>query len=108
MKIFLLFIAMAVFSATGFSQTKKIAHRSHSGKAASFTICGADNFGETPEMVEAAKKKKEAEKLKADSLAKRAVADSLARIKSGQKYKTKTKKKDDAIIVITDTVKKHR
>jgi len=108
MKIIALLIAMVIFSATGFSQTKKIAHRSHSGKAASFSINGADNFGDTPEMVEAAKKKKEAEKLKADSLAKKAVADSLARITSAHKYKTKTKKKDGVIVVVTDSTKKQR
>ncbi len=91
-RIFLLF-ALAGLSTAGFSQTKKIAHRSHSGKNSSFTINSIDNFGTTPEMEEA-KKKRALEIAKADSAAKKAVADSLARIQSKQGNKTKTKKPD--------------
>lgn len=88
-KVFLCIILVAVSSA-GFSQTKKIAHRSHSGKNNTFSITGPDNFGETPEMA----RKRKAEKAKADSLAKKIVADSLARITKLQPApKTKIKNK---------------
>ena len=35
----------ALFNSAAFSQTKKIAHRSHSGKNTTFKIDGEDNFG---------------------------------------------------------------
>ncbi len=35
----------ALFSSTAFSQTKKIAHRSHSGKNSTFNIKEEGNFG---------------------------------------------------------------
>ena len=108
MKIILLLVILLAFATTGSAQTKKIAHRSHSGKESSFTIFSADNFGETPEMMEAARKKKEAEKMKADSIARQAAADSMAKLRNEYKVKTKTKNKDGKIITITDTVKKHR
>ena len=83
---------LAGLSSAAFSQTKRIAHRSHSGSNSSFTIQAPDNFGETPEMIEAARKKKEQEKMKADSIAKRAIADSIARI---PKYYKKKKNKSE-------------
>jgi hypothetical protein len=76
-KKLLLFLAMILCSAAAFSQTKKIAHRSHSGTAMTFRIDGPDNFGTTPAMIEEARKKK-AEKDRTDSLAMKAKADSLA------------------------------
>jgi hypothetical protein len=79
MKRSLLLFALAGFSTAGFSQTKMIAHRSHSGSNSTFTLAGPDNFGETPEMAEA-RKKKELERARTDSAAKKAVADSLARL----------------------------
>ncbi|MEO6611416.1 MAG: hypothetical protein ABIT05_04765 [Chitinophagaceae bacterium] len=91
MKRFLLLFVLAGLSATGFSQTKMIAHRSHSGSNSTFTLAGPDNFGETPEMAEA-RKKKELERAKADSIARKAVADSLARInQKPKKIKSKNK-----------------
>ena len=90
MKRLLLLFVLAGFSTAGFSQTKMIAHRSHSGSNSTFTLAGPDNFGETPEMA-AARKKKELERAKADSAAaKKAVADSLARINPKTKSKSKS------------------
>lgn len=53
-----LFLAVIILFAasTCFAQTKMVAHRSHSGKNAGFTINGIDNLGETPAMVEEQKK----------------------------------------------------
>jgi len=100
MKRFLLLFVLAGLSTVGFSQTKKIAHRSHSGSNSTFTLAGPDNFGDTPEMAEA-RKKKELERAKADSIAKKAVADSIARIKVKDK---KIKIKDKNKPVLKDSV----
>ncbi|MEP6701309.1 MAG: hypothetical protein ABJA85_08330 [Bacteroidota bacterium] len=100
MKKFLFLFVLVAISTAGFSQTKKIAHRSHSGKNSSFTIAGIDNFGETPEMVEA-RKKKELERAKMDSTARKAVADSLARVNSKPAKKSKKKKNS---VVIKDSI----
>jgi hypothetical protein len=89
-RLFLLF-ALAGLSTAGYSQTKMIAHRSHSGSNSTFTLAGPDNFGETPEMAEA-RKKQALEKARADSAAKKAVADSLARLNPRPK-KIKSKNK---------------
>lgn len=78
MKRLLLLFVLAGLTTAASSQTKKIAHRSHSGSDNSFTLAGPDNFGETPEMI-AAKKKKDLEKAKTDSSKKKAVADSIAK-----------------------------
>jgi hypothetical protein len=91
MKRFLVLFVLAGFSTAGFSQTKMIAHRSHSGSNSTFTLAGPDNFGETPEMAEA-RKKKELERARADSAARKAVADSLARLNTKPK-KIKSKNK---------------
>src|SRR5438046_914806 len=62
-------VIMLVLAATlvTFSQTKKIAHRSHSGKNSLLKFDGADNFGVIyePEKM----KKREEERRKADSIA---------------------------------------
>ena len=79
MKRILFLLLLAGLSTAGFSQTKKIAHRSHSGSNNSFTLAGPDNFGETPEMIAERKKKEALEKAKADSISKKAVADSIAK-----------------------------
>lgn len=44
-KLTLVFTVIAAFALNASAQTKKIAHRSHSGKNTSFTINGEDNFG---------------------------------------------------------------
>jgi hypothetical protein len=46
MKVLFVIIALFALSATSFSQTKRIAHRSHSGKNSTFTIKSIHNFGE--------------------------------------------------------------
>lgn len=75
-KMLLLLLLVAGTSATTFAQTKKIAHRSHSGKAATFTIDGRDNFG----LGEEQKKQMEmARKAKSDSIRMKQKADSLSR-----------------------------
>jgi hypothetical protein len=45
MKQLTLLIACMLASILVFSQTKRIAHRSHSGKDHTFTLFGPDNFG---------------------------------------------------------------
>ncbi len=93
MKRVFLLIVLAAVSSVGFAQTKRIAHRSHSGANRTFSLNGIDNFGTTPEMI----KKQQEAKAKADSIAKKAVTDSIARIIKLQpvpKNKTKTKHKN--------------
>ena len=91
MKILSLLLLMTFISLTGFSQTKRIAFRSHSGSGQHFSLTGADNFGETPEMVEARKKKEAEAKRVADSIAQRAISDSLSKLKHKNKHKSKKK-----------------
>lgn len=50
MKGILVIIALLTISTTSFSQTKRIAHRSHSGANSTFAVNSIHNFGETPEM----------------------------------------------------------
>jgi len=46
MKKIIVFVAFATaLGSTAFAQTKKIAHRSHSGKNSVFTVEGEGNFG---------------------------------------------------------------
>jgi hypothetical protein len=72
MRVVLLIAAGLLASTLSYSQTKRIAHRSHSGTDASFSWEQTpDNFGETPEMIAASKR--------ADSLRKKALADSVRR-----------------------------
>ena len=56
MKKNLLLIILLAFCITGFSQTKKIAHRSHSGKNATLIMNDDDNFGLPPTIKDTAKK----------------------------------------------------
>lgn len=93
MKLILTICLLAGFSATGFSQTKRIAHRSHSGNNGSFSIAGVHNFGLTPEMEEERKRKEKLQKAKADSLMTKAVADSIAKMNPPPKDKIKSKSK---------------
>lgn len=94
MKPAFLSFAFLCISTLAISQTKKIAHRSHSGNSTTFSIAGPDNFGLSPAEEE---KRKNQEKLLADSIAKKAIADSLARKKkiqpapANRKPKTKSK-----------------
>jgi len=48
MKTLILTIALFILSLTAFSQTKMIAHKSHSGSLQTFTTKGAHNFGNPP------------------------------------------------------------
>jgi hypothetical protein len=45
MKQLILFVALMLASVLAFAQTKRIAHRSHSGKDHTFRLLGGDNFG---------------------------------------------------------------
>jgi len=99
-KMLLLLLLVAGTAATTFAQTKKIAHRSHSGKASTFTIDGADNFGLTPEM----KRKEMERKAKADSVRMKQKADSLSKQPKKDTLSapvTRTKRKRPASTKIT-------
>ncbi len=50
-KILLFSVPVLLLCATGFAQTKKIAHKSHSGKDSELSIDGADNFGLNPSVI---------------------------------------------------------
>ena len=76
MKGIFVIIALLMLSIASFSQTKRIAHRSHSGKNSTFTVKSIHNFGEVPPHV-------------------------LATMDSLNKLKVKSVKKP-----VTDTVKK--
>ena len=47
----ILLLVVLISAASGFSQTKLVAHRSHSGKNAGFTINSVDNLGLNPEVI---------------------------------------------------------
>ena len=47
-KLIVAFAVMIGFALNASSQTKKIAHLSHSGKSSTFKIDGEDNFGTRP------------------------------------------------------------
>ncbi len=69
MKVLFSLVMIAALQITGFAQTKKVAHRSHSGSNHNFSLKSLDNFGETPEMIKAweeqqLKEQKEKEKKK--------------------------------------------
>ncbi len=84
MKTLLFLFIIFAFSLNGFSQTEKIAHRSHSGKDAAFRIRGNGNWGISPEMIHEQQKRDSAMKARADSIARKLKADSIApKIKSG-------------------------
>jgi hypothetical protein len=59
-ELFFLTVFTAVFSMNAFSQTGRIAHRSHSGKNGVTRIQGSDNFG-LPDGENAKRAKKKAE-----------------------------------------------
>ncbi|MCB9232607.1 MAG: hypothetical protein H6581_13130 [Bacteroidia bacterium] len=45
-KLLLVLISLVLVIFTGYSQTKRVAHRSHSGSNATFNLMGEDNFGD--------------------------------------------------------------
>lgn len=65
--VFFLF-AMIFISLPGFSQTKKIAHKSHSGSTGSFSLSGMDNFGIIHKQPRSREKKDSTKKIKKDTL----------------------------------------
>ena len=89
MKPVFLFIVCIALSTACFSQTKRIAYRSHSGSNASFTLAGEGNFGlpseEAMKRMEAERKRREAENKR--------IRDSIAKAeKKAGKNKMKNKK----------------
>jgi hypothetical protein len=103
MKPVFLFIVCIALSTACFSQTKRIAHRSHSGSNASFTLAGEGNFGlpseEAMKRMEADRKRREAENKR--------IQDSIAKAeKKTGKNKMKNKKpvKDTLQKPVTDTL----
>ncbi len=79
--------ALLLISFASFSQTKRIAHRSHSGSDATFSWeQSPDNFGETPEMKRRADSLQK-QRLIADSLRRKVISDSLNRVKKKEKKK---------------------
>jgi hypothetical protein len=88
MRLIFILATLLLISSASFSQTKRIAHRSHSGSDATFSWeQSPDNFGETPEMKRRSDSLQK-QRLIADSVRRKVVSDSLERIK-----KTKVKKK---------------
>ena len=80
---------LLLLSSASFSQTKRIAHRSHSGSDATFSWeQSPDNFGETPEMKRRADSLQK-QRLIADSLRRKVISDSLERMKKPQGKKKK-------------------
>jgi len=67
-----------------FAQTKKIAHRSHSGSDRTFTIKGESNFGATPEMIRRSDSLRR-ERARRDSIEKVRISDSLKKATKKQK-----------------------
>lgn len=97
MKPVFLFLVYMALSAACFSQTKRIAHRSHSGSNTSFTLAGEGNFGLPSE---AEMKRMELERKKREAENKR-IQDSITKAnKKAGKNKLKTKKP------ATDSLKK--
>ena len=89
MKPVFLFLVCIAFSAACFSQTKRIAHRSHSGSNASFTLSGEGNFGLPSE----AEMKRMAEEKKRREAESKRIQDSIAKAeKKAGKNKMKNKK----------------
>lgn len=107
MKIKFLVAACFLTCSAGYSQTMKIAHRSHSGSNNSFTIHTTEgNFGETPEMI---KKRKEAEQIMNDSLARKA-SDSIARVNAANLRKEEIARKAvvDSLANLKSKIKKKK
>jgi hypothetical protein len=88
MKPVILLIVSVAFSIACFSQTKRIAHRSHSGSNQSFSLSGEGNFGLPSET---ALKRMEEERKRREAEEKR-IQDSIAKAdkKAGKKKKNKT------------------
>ena len=80
---FLIVLAMLGLSQSAFSQTKWIAHRSHSGSDANFHWAESpDNFGLHPDLERKRNKIRDSlQKHSADSLRKRIITDSLEKIR---------------------------
>ena len=72
-------LLILAFSFHGHAQTEKIAHRSHSGKDGTFRVTGYNNWGETPAMRAERLKRDSLLKARADSIAYKKRADSLAK-----------------------------
>lgn len=91
MKEILGIIALLMLSTISFSQTKRIAHRSHSGKNGSFIVKSIHNFGETHEM---RARKDSLNKVKIDTV-KKPAADTAKKsnISSVKKWKAKKVRK---------------
>lgn len=88
MKQTAIIIIVLIFSFKAYSQTERIAHRSHSGKDNTFKVTGYNNWGETPAMKAEREKRDSIMKAKADSVSKK-MSKSTARkprkAKSGKK-----------------------
>lgn len=94
-KLILVFIVVSAFTLNVSAQTKKIAHRSHSGKNRSFTINGEDNFGgpgpsaHKPKVItDSNTKTKDTSKIKTTDLPRPKVCKRCAR-KAKQEKKTR-------------------
>lgn len=66
MKQVLFLLICTTLSVACFSQTKRVAHRSHSGSNSTFTLTGEGNFGDPGEPII----KKSLERMRLDSIAK--------------------------------------
>jgi hypothetical protein len=86
-------LIILAFSFNSYAQTEKIAHRSHSGKDKTFRVTGYNNWGETPAMRAERVKRDSIMKAKADSIANKKRADSLAKQTPQKSKKTKPVKK---------------
>lgn len=85
-------IIILAFSFSSYAQTEKIAQRSHSGSDKTFKVTGYNNWGDTPAM-RAEREKRDAEmKAKADSIARKKQADSLAKQKPQKPKRPKNAK----------------
>lgn len=90
------FVVVAAFALSASAQTKKIAHRSHSGKSATFNINGEDNFGgpgpsaHKPKVItDSNTKTRDTSKIKTTDLPKPKVCKRCARKNKQEKKPTK-------------------
>jgi hypothetical protein len=90
MKPSFLLLAIGISISSLFAQTKKIAHRSHSGSNKTFTTKGESNFGATPEMIRRSDSLRR-ERLQKDSINKVRIADSLKKANKKQKKTSSNK-----------------
>ncbi len=94
-KFTLLLLLILFFSASMFAQTKRIAHRSHSGNALHYALIEMDNLGLSPDMARKMSRRYDSTqkvKLKQDSINSRHQMDSLKRLKKSD-VKNKGQKK---------------